>query len=227
MLRTITDNLWVIDHPFKMMGIALGTRTTLIRLADGGLFMHSPGPMDAELIESVDEIGPVHAIVAPNDFHHLYIEENANAWPDAAVFIAPGLRDKRPDLADAEVLDETAPELWRNEIDQVWMRGAPKVNEIAFFHKSSRTLILADLAFNLIEPGPFLLRLFARINGASGRLASSRLMKMMYRDRQAARAGVEKILAWDFDRLTLCHGEIVESGAKASLAPTFDWLREI
>ncbi|MDG2334688.1 MAG: DUF4336 domain-containing protein [Myxococcota bacterium] len=226
MLRTIADGLWVIDHPFKMMGIPLGTRTTLVRLADGGLFMHSPGPMDAELIESVDEIGPVHAIVAPNDFHHLYLKENANAWPDAEVFIAPGLREKRPDLTDAQVLGETAPALWSRDLDQVWMRGAPKVNEIAFFHRHSRTLILADLAFNLTKPRSLLVRLFARINGSSGRLASSRLMKAMYRDRQAARAGAEKILAWDFDRLTLCHGEIVESGAKASLTPAFDWLRE-
>jgi len=226
MLRAVSDGLWVIDHPFKMMGIAIGTRTTLIRLANGGLFMHSPGPLDAELIESIDEIGPVHAIVAPNDFHHLFVEENMNAWPEASVFLAPGLKEKRPDLTRAEILGQTAPAAWSDEIEQVWMRGAPKVNEIVFFHRKSRTLILTDLAFNVVEPGPFLVRLFMRINGASGRLASSRLMKGMYRDRAAARAGAEAILAWDFDRLVLCHGDIVETGAKARLSPEFDWLRE-
>ena len=51
-------------------------------------------------------------------------------------------------------------------------------------------------------------------------------MKGMYRDRAAARAGAEAILAWDFDRLVLCHGDIVETGAKARLSPEFDWLRE-
>jgi hypothetical protein len=101
----------------------------------------------------------------------------------------------------------------------VWMRGAPKVNEVVFFHPRSRTLILTDLAFNVTGSVPFLLRVFILINGVVGRLAISRLMKAMYRDRGSARPGAEKILAWDFDRITLCHGDVIESGAKVLLAP--------
>jgi len=44
MLRPLRENLWAIDLPLKMPGgVQIGTRTTIIRLADGTLFMHCPG----------------------------------------------------------------------------------------------------------------------------------------------------------------------------------------
>ena len=47
MLRPLDENLWVIDHPFRMPGgVQIGTRTTVIRLADGSVFLHCPGPIE-------------------------------------------------------------------------------------------------------------------------------------------------------------------------------------
>ena len=224
MLQKIGEELWVADHDFKMMGIALGTRTTVIRLGDGGLFLHAPGPLSPELIEAINALGPVRCLVAPNDFHHLFVQENRLAWPNASVHVSAGLPAKRPDLASASVLGDTPPDLWDGEIEQVWMRGAPKVNEVVFFHSLSRTLVLTDLAFNVINPSSFRVRVFMRINGASGRLATSRLLKSMYRDRALGRVSAEKIFDWDFDRILLCHGDVVEADAKAKLKAEFAWL---
>jgi len=224
MLQPTGEELWVADHDFKMMGIALGTRTTVIRLGDGGLFIHAPGPLSAQLIGAINALGPVRCLVAPNDFHHLFVKENQTAWPDASVHVSAGLPAKRPDLASASVLGDSAPDLWKGDIEQVWMRGAPKVNEVVFFHPLSRTLVLTDLAFNIVNPGSFWVRLFMRINGVSGRLASSRFLKSMHRDRASARVSAEKIFEWNFDRIVLCHGSVVESDAKANLRAEFSWL---
>jgi hypothetical protein len=224
MLQQVGEELWVADHDFKMMGIALGMRTTVIRLGDGGLFLHAPGPLSPELTDAINALGPVRCLVAPNDFHHLFVEENQRTWPDASVHVSAGLPAKRPDLASATVLGDTPAGLWEGEIEQVWMRGAPKVNEVVFFHPLSRTLVLTDLAFNFVSPGSFRVRIFLRINGASGRLATSRLLKSMHRDRASARVSAEKIFDWDFDRIVLCHGDVVEADAKAKLQAELAWL---
>ncbi|MCS5635443.1 MAG: DUF4336 domain-containing protein [Myxococcota bacterium] len=225
MLRNLDDDLWVADHDLTMPGgIAIGTRTTLVRLSDGGLFMHSPGPLSPELVDSINALGPVRHIVAPNDFHHLYVEENAKAWPEARIHVSAGLPAKRVDLAAAEVLGDEVPGEWAADLEQVWMRGAPRVNEVVFYHPRSRTLVVTDLAFNLAQGGSFMVRLFLRLNGVAGRFTASRFMKLMYRDRAAAGESARRVFAWDFDRVILTHGEVVDTGAKKRLEPEFAWL---
>ena len=46
----------------------------------------------------------------------------------------------------------------------------------------------------------------------------------MFRDKAAVRASVDRILAWDFDRAVVTHGDVVESGAKERLRDAFAWL---
>ena len=36
----------------------------------------------------------------------------------------------------------------------------------------------------------------------------------IFRDRRAARQSVERILQWDFDRVTVTHGEILDTGGR-------------
>ena len=225
MLRNLDNDLWVVDHDMRMPGgIDIGTRTTLVRLSDGGLFVHSPGPLSPELIDSINDLGPVRHLVAPNDFHHLYMEENAKVWPEARIHVSAGLPAKRADLAGAEVLGDQAPGGWAADLEQVFMRGAPKVNEVVFYHSGSRTLIVTDLAFNLAGGGSIMTRLFIGIMGMAGRFTTSRFMKLMYRDRAAAAESARQVFAWDFDRVILTHGEVVETGAKEQLEPQLAWL---
>jgi len=225
MLRNLDSDLWVVDHDLRMPGgIDIGTRTTLVRLSDGGLFMHSPGPLSPELEDSINSLGPVRHLVAPNDFHHLYVEENAKAWPEARIHVSAGLPAKRADLAAAEVLGDEAPGAWAADLEQVCMRGAPRVNEVVFYHPRSRTLVVTDLAFNLARGGSFMTRIFTGLMGMAGRFTTSRFMKLMYRDRAAAAESARRVFVWDFDRVILTHGEIVETGAKEQLGPQLAWL---
>ena len=46
------------------------------------------------------------------------------------------------------VIGANAPAEWRGQVDQCFFRGRPYENEVAFFHRASRTLLLCDLAFN-------------------------------------------------------------------------------
>ena len=120
MLECLAKDVWTEQRSLRFFGLETGTRMTIVRLASGGLFVHSPVALDAELRTAVDALGPVTAIIAPSRFHHLYVGEWAAAYPAASVSACPGLEKKRKDIAWSRILgDEPAGE-WRDNLDQVF-----------------------------------------------------------------------------------------------------------
>ena len=89
MLTALAEDLWVYDQPLRFYGIEVGTRMTVVRLADGALWLHSPVRPTPELRAAVDAIGPVRWLVAPNRWHHLYVRNWQEAYPGAAAYGAP------------------------------------------------------------------------------------------------------------------------------------------
>ena len=71
----LDDGLWTVAAPLKALGLAIGTRMTIVRLANGELWLHSPIRPTAEIREAIDALGPVRYIVAPNLFHHMFAGE--------------------------------------------------------------------------------------------------------------------------------------------------------
>ena len=49
MFEEITPGLWHATHDHTLGGVQFRTRATLVRLEDGGLWMHSPIPLDDAL----------------------------------------------------------------------------------------------------------------------------------------------------------------------------------
>ena len=104
------------------------------------------------------------------------------------------------------------------------MQGMPKLNEVVFFHKKSRTLIQTDLAFNLVQMPSLLGRILFTLNGALGGVRATKVLRSLIVDKAATRRSIEKILAWDFDRMIITHGDVVRSGAKAELQAAYQFL---
>jgi hypothetical protein len=99
------------------------------------------------------------------------------------------------------------------------------MNELVFFHARTRTLVLTDLAFNFRSVDSFVTRVFLRINGALDSFGPSRLGKFAFmKDKPKLRASVDRILAWDFDRVVVSHGDVLETGGHAALRASFAWL---
>ena len=225
--RNLAPNFWVIDRPFKLPFIRaeVGTRMTCIRLTSGRLMLHSPVNLDATVRQFLDALGEVQTIVAPNRLHHLFLAEYITSYPQARVYTAPSLSKKRPDLAiDDELGDEPQNE-WRGEIEQHLFRGAPSLNEVVFFHPATRTLILTDLAFNVSTDAARRSPLFYWLWDV-GRFGPHRFVRLRgIRDPLAAGASVERILRWDFDRIIVSHGDVLESGGYEQFASAFAFLR--
>ncbi len=223
-LRALDEGLWVADHDFSVGGLALGTRTTVIRLADGGLWVHSPGPLADTLADELRALGPVTCLVAPNLMHHLYLGDWIRAFPDARTFAVAGLDRVRPELRLDETLGDEPPAAWKGQIEQLRTQGVPKLDEVDFFHPATRTLVLTDLCFNVQASDSWLTRLGLRINAAWQRFTPSRLFKSFIRDRDALRGGVERILEWDFERVVLTHGDVLEQGGRRALSEAYAFL---
>ena len=225
MLTSIAPDLWCATGPQAVFGAEMGNRMTIVRLADGGLWLHAPFAIDDALAAELDALGPVRFAVAPNRFHHLTIGALRDRWPEVALHAAPGLPEKRPDLRFDGVLSDQAPEGWRRQLDQVVLGGAPALGEVLFYHRASRTLILTDLGFNYTSPPAGLwTRFFLSVTGALGGLRSSRLVRSSVKDKGAARAAVDRILMWDFERVSLCHGDIIEDDARVAVAQMLSWI---
>lgn len=225
-LKSVGPGVWVAHRPLKLPFILgdIGCRMTIVRLTEGGLFLHSPVPLDAEIQIALNEIGPVRAIVAPSRAHHLFVGDYVKAYPAAKLHGAPGLSEKRRDLRfDAILGDEPDPD-WQGQIEQHLFCGAPVLNEVVFFHPASRSIIFTDLVFNVAAEDASKARVFNWVTGAAGHFGPHRLIRRMISDRDAARTSAEKILQWDFDRVVVSHGNVLDSGGRDRVRAAFSYL---
>ena len=210
--------IWLFDYPIRYAGVTFNARTTLLRLADGRVMIHSPGPMDEGLRREVEALGEVSFIVAPGNYHHLYVKACQQAFPKAETHICPGIEQKQPSLSFDAFLADRPPASWADEVEHVLVRGSRFMWEVAMFHRPSRTLLLVDLIenFNDHTPGTnATLRFwFKHVFCMWNRARPAPEYQMGWRDKAAARASLERILAWDFDRIVVSHGELIDTDAK-------------
>jgi hypothetical protein len=223
MLEQIAEDVWSRAIPLRFWKIETGTRMTLMRLPQRRLLVHSPIPLTPELKTAVDALGNVTAILAPSPFHHLSVAAWAAAYPQAITCACPGLERKRHDLRWDRVLGDDAEPEWKDEVDQVFFSARTLENEVVFHHRASRTLVCADMVFNLARHLSPLTRAVAFMLG-NRRPGPTLLEHVMIRDRRKAREQIDRMLAWNVERIVLAHGAIVERDGTEILRRAYAWL---
>lgn len=224
MIEFIPGRIWIAEIPLRFFGLPMGTRMTVIKLASGGLFVHSPVPPDDEFHDLVAREGPVRFVVAPNRLHHLYLTPFLDAFPDTELWIVKELEKKRSDLKPAGILEDAPEPGWAEEIDQCLFRGSLFQEEAVFLDRASGTLIVVDLLESVHRSDPWYYRFFGRLAGTYERPTLTRDQRLTFRDRAAARASAERILGWEFERIVLAHGRLIERGGKAVFTEAMRWL---
>ncbi len=213
-LRRVADGIYEARFAHHMGGLDFSGRTVIVELEGGGLLLHAPGSIDDTLAAAIGRLGEVKHLVAPNTLHHLYFGEAAERYPSATRWAAPGLPEKRPDLDFHHVLGTSTP-TFAADFEPFPIDGIPWMNEFAFFHARSRSLVVTDLFFNIQTVSNLGSKLFFKLYGVFGRTAQSPIVRMMRKDRAAAAASVEALAALPFERAIPAHGEILETDAKA------------
>lgn len=215
----VPQQIWLVDYPVQYAGCRFDARMTVIRLTGDRLLLHSPGPIAPELHTALNQLGKVAYIVAPGYYHYQHVATAQAQFPQAETFICPGLERKCPHLAFDWILGHRAPAAWATELDQVLMQGCRFMWEVAFFHQTSRTLILVDLLENFSDRTPqtnWVLQLWWRLVFRMwNRPKPAPEYQLGWQHPAAACRSLRAILAWDFERIILAHGDLIESNARA------------
>jgi hypothetical protein len=233
LLKPVAENVWIVDGPeirFSYLGLKLPfpTRMTVIKLPDGGLFVHSPTSLTDALAEQILETGPVRFLIAPNTLHYWWIPDWKRRYPSATVYAAPGLEESaNRSLPIDQILGDVPPAGWAGIVEQTIVHG-DMLTEVVFFHRPSRTLVLTDLIENF-EPWRFrswLYRFVMRLFGAAdpdGK-APVDMQLTFWRHRKEVRAAVERMIAWEPERIIIAHGRWYEGNCAAELRRAFRWV---
>jgi hypothetical protein len=222
MLRAIDRNLWVAEQPLKYFGLSVGTRMTMIRLAGGGLIAISPIQPSDLLVSQLNELGQVEHIIAPNLYHYMFAADFKAVYPTATFWSTSKLRAKQPELAIDQAIDDSSSSPWPG-LERLFFEGfktlgpsgPDRLDEWVFYHTDSRTLILTDTAFWFDESFPWLTQLAAKLGSSYKSLSPSRLEWLATTDKAKVKAAAQKVLDWDFGRVIMAHGSIVEQDGKA------------
>ena len=226
-LKPVADRIWLIDGPAqRFYGMPFSTRCTVLQLDNGDLWVHSPTLMTDALRAELDSLGPVMHLVAPNWIHYAHIDDWHRAYPEAATYATPGVtaRAAKKGLTlafDHDLGPEAAPS-WQGQIDQMIVEGSKVHREAVFFHRASATLILTDLIENFeTSKLPVWMRPLASIAGiddSDGKMPPD--MRLTFRKAPLAKS-VQRMIAWQPQRLILAHGRWFEQGAVDELRRAF------
>lgn len=223
--------------------------SSTVRLQNNSLAVFSPIALTSDVRNHLVELGNNVQYIAALDYeHHIFVSEWAKAFPNAKVLGVEGLPEKRE--SSKETAGTKFDHLWtqKNKLDfkvdadfdrdfeyeYVHSHGN---KELVFFYRPDRTLIEADLMFNLpateqyartkegTEAG-ILTKLFVGLMSAQG---SAKWQKRFIwyaisaKDRTGFNQSIKRINTWDFQRIIPCHGDIVENNAKGIFQTVFEW----
>uniref|UniRef100_A0A7S3DAW9 DUF4336 domain-containing protein n=1 Tax=Palpitomonas bilix TaxID=652834 RepID=A0A7S3DAW9_9EUKA len=231
------------------------TRMTVIKLADGSLFVHSPIKLTPDIKEKVDQLGTVKYLVSPNKIHHLFLSDWKAAYPEALTYASPGLEKKRKDIVfdrffplpssvcvedehrKGGIVNVGGPhpnvEGWSDEISSHVLGGNSFMDEVLFFHRPSQTLIVADLVENF--PKGFIreywgkgLVLMAKLWGIvapKGKAPLEWRLSWVGKKKITRKTYALVVDEWQPIKLVMAHGLCVEEGATPFLKHSFGWMK--
>lgn len=234
-LKPIDEDIWIADGGIvhMAMGVAkmpFSTRMTVIRLADGGLWLHSPIALHDGLLSEINALGEVRHLVSPNYIHYAHIAAWKARYPQALAWASPRVRERAAAQGiavsfDADLSDAPPPD-WAGQISQHIFQGSRVMQEVVFFHHASQTLILTDLIENFeTRRMRGFWKILMKLAGNTDPDGKAPLdMRLTFRDRAAARASYAHIAAWPAERIILAHGRCYFENAREELARAFRWV---
>ena len=181
--------------------------------------------------------------------HHIFLSEWMAAYPSAKLLGVEGLPEKRA---------KSNPTASGNDFSYTWtsankaeMKVDPEFDsefeyeyvhshankELVFYHKPEKTLIEADLMFNLPATEQYsktgesptsgiLTRLFIGMQNTMGPATWQKRFLWYIAsagDRSGFAQSVKRINGWGFERIIPCHGDVIETGGKGIFQKVMAW----
>ncbi len=210
MLRQLDSSLWVNEIPFKALGIDFGNKMTCIQLEDQSFWLHSPTKFNEKTYEEIKEKGYIQYLITPSLMHNLFVMKWKKQDSTSLVLAPSQAKRVHADIKLDETSGDKIEKLFNNEISIIPINGIPMLQEYAFIHHASKTLILTDLAFNFGKNISGWSKLFMKLYGAYNKFGPTLTIRALIRDKKAFSESVKKIASQKFDRIIVSHGQVVE-----------------
>lgn len=227
-LKPVAPDIWIADGSWiKFYGVPFPTRMTVVRLANGDVWVHSPIDIENGLAEAVSALGPVRYLIAPNWIHYAWLPVWQQHFPEATTYVSPGVLERAESrgvmLPFSEALGNEPVARWSAEIEQR-LAESDYHKELVFFHRPSRTLILTDLLENFeLQKMPWWTRPLLKLGGVcdpDGRMP--RDMAAGFKRRPGhIRKLVQDMIDWNPEKIILAHGRWYEKNGAEELKRAF------
>jgi len=179
-------------------------------------------------------MGTMKYLVAPDYEHHISLTPWHQEYPQAKVIGVEGLDEKKKsedikfDVIYTKENRHTlkVDEEWDQEFDVEYVPGHGN-KELVVNYKKEKTLIEADLMFNLPAKEQY-----SKSDESEGMFTAMfnypGVQRRMFWygiavDRPSFNESVSKIDKWDFDRIIPCHGDVIETGGKSAFRNVMLW----
>ncbi|EGO03479.1 hypothetical protein SERLA73DRAFT_174974 [Serpula lacrymans var. lacrymans S7.3] len=221
-IREVTKGVWTFSCPFARFGIMpIGGRTTAIQMKAGGVWVLASTPLTDETKSTIDALGKVKFIVGPDAVHYLFLPQFKKAYPDAKLIAVADVANKLSDKSlrfDGLWGQDPADTKYgfEDEIKHCYFSGHSN-KDVAFLHTASKTLIQADLLFNLPAREQYSKSsLSIPFNFSPSSWLHQKLVSFIALDKGAMKRDATTVASWDFNRIIPCHGDVIETdGNKA------------
>jgi hypothetical protein len=214
----VADRIWSLERPVWFSGARLRTRTTVVRLDDGSLLLHTPAPPTDALAQALRALGPVRWLVVPNCWHHLGAPAAAAHFREATL-VGPASALRRNPLLrlDLQLDDGKFGELVP-ELELLPLAGVPFWDETVLYHRPTQTLIGADIVCSAGRSDHFSWRLGARLTGCYERVRVPPDARKKVQDKAAAARSLRAMLERPAERLIIGHGDVIDERWREHLA---------
>lgn len=214
----VPDAIWVSERPVWFSGVRLRSRTTVVRLSDGALWVHSPGSPTDEMCAALDALGEVRWIVVPNRFHHLQAPTTAARYPNARVVGVKSAEARNPQVRVAMGTEDPGYVRATPELISIPVRGVPFLDETVFFHPASGSLIAADLLMSACARDHWTWRISARVWGRYGKARTPPDVRLFTRASATAAESIARLRALPLERILVAHADPITERPAEQLA---------
>ncbi|KAG8941816.1 hypothetical protein FRC03_003933 [Tulasnella sp. 419] len=232
-IREVAAGVWTFSKPFARFNLfPVGGRSTAVKLRNGGVWVIASTPLTEETKNKLDELGDVKYLIGPDAVHHLFLGEFKKQYPQAKVIgVEPLVEKKKGELKFDGVYGVDPPDTkygFEDEIDACYFSGF-RNKDVAFCHKASKSLIVADLLFNLpareqySKAGGLGWAIFKNGQLSPYKDSHKHFVWSLGADPEAMRKHSKIVADWDFDKIIMCHGDVIEKDGKAAWREAYKW----
>ena len=217
--------IWISERKLWFSGVYLRSRMTVIRLADGRLWVHSAGEPTPALCAELDRLGQVGWVIVPNKWHHMNAAAMKARYPDAQLIgpASAALKNKSV-IFDLGNDDERLPSLVP-ELSPVVFRGVPFLDETLFFHTKTNTLIGADLMMCGCPADHWTWRWVSRVLGQYQRHKAPPDVRWNTRGGPEVHQSLDEISRLPVARILVAHSDPIEDRPLEQLKDAWRFVR--